>query len=236
MTTSTSPEIGVILSGAGPKDGSDLHESTLVLLALAQLGVSCAVYAPDVRLAEVDHTTGLPTGAERSVWKESARLVRGHVKDLSRAQGTDHEGWILPGGGGALNNLSDFASRGAQAAVVTKELNRVLREAFAARIPVGACGSAPVVVALVARGSSRRLRLTIGNDVELARTLEAMGHVHVAAGVEDVVVDGDRKLATTPAHQLDAPLDAVARGVHKMVKQVCDWSREELSAPRNAPR
>jgi enhancing lycopene biosynthesis protein 2 len=235
MTTATAPTIGVILSGAGHKDGSELHESVLVLLSLAQLGVGCTVYAPDIKLAEVDHTTGQPTGAERSVLKEAARIARGRIKDLARSQGTDHEGWILPGGGGATNNLSDFAARGANA-VVTKEVNRVLREAFAARIPVGACGNAPLVVALVARASSRRLRLTIGDDAELARMLEGMGHVHIAAAVDDIAIDGDRKIVTTPASMFDAPIDAVARGIHKMVKQVCDWSREELSAPRNAPR
>ena len=235
MTNSTTPSIGVILSGAGHKDGSELHESVLVLLSLAQLGVPSTIYAPDIKLAEIDHVTGLPTGAERSVLKESARIARGQIKDLARAQGTDHEGWILPGGAGAVNNLSDFAARGANA-VVTKEVNRVLREAFAARIPVGACCIAPMVVALVAKASSRRLRLTIGNDAELIRTLEGMGHVHIPVGAEDIVIDGDRKVVTTPAYMFDASIDAVARGIHKMVKQVCDWSREELSAPRNVPR
>jgi enhancing lycopene biosynthesis protein 2 len=229
------PTVGVILAGCGHLDGSDVADAVFVWWSLAQLGVDCTVYAPDLKFAEIDHATGEPTGAERSVLREAARLARGPVKDLARAQGTDHEGWILPGGGGAAKTLSDFAMRGASG-VATREVNRVLREAFAARIPVGASGIASMTVALVARASSRRLRLTLGDDVERARTLEGMGHVHIAVGVEDVVLDGDRKVATTPAGLAPAPLDVVARGIHKLVKHVVDWSREEISAPRNAPR
>jgi enhancing lycopene biosynthesis protein 2 len=229
------PTLGVILSGAGHLDGSDIHESVLVLLSLAQLGVRSVVYAPDLKFVEVDHATGETLGAERSVLREAARLARGPVVDLARAHGTDHEGWILPGGGGAAKTLSDFATRGS-AVVAAREVNRVLREAFAARIPVGACGIAAVVVAAVARASSRRLRLTLGEDVELGRLLEGMGHASIPVGVEDVVLDGERKVATTPAGMSDASLDTVALGIHRLVKHVADWSREEISAPRNAPR
>jgi enhancing lycopene biosynthesis protein 2 len=231
----TSLSLGIVLSGTGHLDGTDVEQSVLVQLALAGLGVPAQLYAPDLRFTELDHSTGQPTGAERQVLKEAARLSRGVVRDLATAKGTDHEGWILPGGGGATRNLCDFATKGA-AAAVNKEVNRVLREAFAARIPVGACGAAAIVVALVARGSSRRLRLTLGADPELARTLEGMGHTHAPAGALDVVVDTDRKIVTTPAGGADGAIDVIATGIHKMVKQVVDWSREELSAPRSAPR
>ncbi|MBM4283145.1 MAG: isoprenoid biosynthesis glyoxalase ElbB [Deltaproteobacteria bacterium] len=229
------PTLGVILSGAGHLDGSDVHETVLIQLSLAQLGVICMVYAPDLKHAEIDHATGEATGGERSVLREAARLARGPVKDLARAHGTDHEGWLLPGGGGAAKTLSDFAARGA-AGVANREVNRVLREAFAARIPVGASGVAALLVALVARASSRRLRLTLGDNIELARTVEGMGHAHITAGVQDVILDGERKVATTPAGLAHAPLDAVAGGLQRLVKHVVDWSREEISAPRNAPR
>lgn len=227
--------IGVILSGAGYLDGAEIQESVLVLLALAQQGVAARVYAPEIALKEVDHLKQEPTGAERSVLKEAARIARSQIHDLATAKGTDVDGWILPGGFGAVKNLCDFASKGAQA-TVNKDVNRVLRDAFAGRIPVGACCIAPVVLGLVARGSSSKLRLTIGDDRETAKALESMGHTHIDTPVTDVVMDLERKVVTTPAYMYDAAIDDVATGINKMVKQVVDWSREELSAPRNAPR
>ena len=227
--------IGVILSGAGYLDGSEISEAVLVLLALSTAGAEVHIYAPDIKLVEVDHLTKLPTGAERSVLKESARIARSRVTDLARAKGPDHEGWIIPGGFGAAKNLSDFASKGASG-TVNKEVNRVVREAFAARIPVGACCIAPVVVGLIAKGVSTKLNLTVGTDKETARTLQHMGHTHVDAAVTDIVLDRDRKVCTTPAYMYDdADIAAVSVGITKMVQQVVDWSREELSAPRMGP-
>ncbi|MDP2342592.1 MAG: isoprenoid biosynthesis glyoxalase ElbB [Deltaproteobacteria bacterium] len=227
--------IGVILSGAGYLDGAEIHESVLVLLSLAHHGSSAKIFAPDIVLKEVDHKAKTATGAERSVLKEAARIARSEIHDLASANGTDVEGWILPGGFGAAKNLSDFATKGAQA-TVNKEVNRVIRAAFAARIPVGACCIAPVVLGLIGKASSTKLKLTIGNDAETAKVLVGMGHVHVDKAVDEILVDADRKVVTTPAYMLDAAIDEVARGIDKMVKQVVDWSREELSAPRNAPR
>ncbi len=218
-----SKTIGVILSGAGFLDGAEIQEAVLALLAIDRAGAVARIYAPDVTLLEIDHRTGEPTGAERSVLAESARIARGKIGDLASVKGTDVDGWVLPGGYGAAKNLSDFASRGAQA-TVNKDVSRVLREALAAHIPVGACCIAPAVVAAAAKQASTRLRLTIGNDPDTAKQIASMGHTHVECPVDDVVIDGDRKVVTAPAYMLDAPISGVAAGITKMVDQVIAWA------------
>ena len=228
--------IGVILSGAGSLDGAEIQESVLVLLALSRHGSTVKIYAPDMRFAEINHVTRLASGVERNARIEAARIARSDVNDLAHAQGTDHEGWILPGGQGAAKNLSDFASKGASGSV-NRELSRVIREAFAARIPVGACGVAPAVLALIGKASSTKLKLTIGNDQETARLLSSMGHVHIDAAVTATVVDTERKVVTTPAYMYEhVGLSDVQVGIDKLVDQVVAWSQDELSAPRPSPR
>jgi enhancing lycopene biosynthesis protein 2 len=215
--------IGVILSGAGFLDGAEIHEAVLVLLAIDRAGAEAKVFAPKVQLAEVDHASGKPTGQERNVLVESARIARGKIADLAEARGSDVDGWILPGGYGAAKNLSDFATKGA-AATVNKEVARVLREALSAQIPVGACCIAPAVVAAAARQANAKLRLTIGNDPETAKQIAAMGHMHVECPVNEIVVDGDHKVVTAPAYMYDANISGVADGIDKMVKQVVAWA------------
>lgn len=226
--------IGVVLSGCGYLDGSETSEAVLVLLALSTEGVAAHVYAPDTALGEVDHLTGTPSGKERRVLVEAARIARGAVVDLATAKGTDHDGWVLPGGYGAAKNLSDFATKGT-AGSVNREVNRVLREALAARLPVGACCIAPAVLALIGKASSTKLKLTLGTDRDVAKLIQSMGHLHVDAGATEIVVDTDRKVVTTPAYMLDASLADIHTGIAAMVHQVVAWSREELSAPRHAP-
>jgi enhancing lycopene biosynthesis protein 2 len=216
-------QIGVILSGCGFLDGSEIHEAVLVLLAIDEAGAQARLFAPDVKLAEVNHRTGKATGKERSALEEAARLARGNIADLASVQGTDVDGWVLPGGYGAAKNLSDFADKGASA-TVNKDVSRVLREALAAHIPVGACCIAPAVVAAAAKQVNAKLRLTIGNDPDTAKQIAAMGHAHVVCPVDDAVTDADRKVVTAPAYMYDAPIAAVSRGIAKMVRQVVAWA------------
>lgn len=221
--TEGNKQIGVILSGSGYLDGSEIQEAVLALLAIDEAGATARVFAPDGKLAEVDHRSGKPTGRERSVLDEAARIARGQIADLASVKGSDVDGWVLPGGYGAAKNLSDFAAKGA-AATVNKEVGRVLREALAAHIPVGACCIAPAVLAAAAKQVNAKLRLTIGNDPETAKQIAAMGHAHVVCPVDDVVVDADRKVVTAPAYMYDASIAAVSRGIKKMVQQVVAWA------------
>ena len=215
--------IGVILSGAGFLDGAEIQEAVLALLAIDEAGAVARIFAPDMKLAEIDHKSGKATGHERNVLVESARIARGKIEDLAAVRASDLDGWVLPGGYGAAKNLSDFAHKGAQASV-NKDVGRVLREALAAHIPVGACCIAPAVVGAAAKQTSTHLRLTIGNDPDTAKQIAAMGHAHVECAVEDIVIDADRKVVTAPAYMLDASIAAVAKGIAKMVRQVIAWA------------
>lgn len=216
--------VGVILSGSGFLDGTEVQEAVLVLLALSRAGADVRIFAPDVKLQEVDHKTGVATGLERSVLAESARIARSQIADLASVAGSDVDAWVFPGGFGAAKNLSDFVTKGALA-TVNKDVGRVLREALSAQIPIAACCIAPAVLAAAAKQASTHLRLTIGNDKDTAKQIAAMGHIHVECPVDDIVLDKDRRVVTSPAYMYaDASIAAVANGIDKMVAQVLAWA------------
>lgn len=215
--------IGVILSGAGYLDGAEIHEAVLCLLALDEAGVDVKIFAPDVELAEVNHLTGEPTGEKRSVLLEAARIARGKISDIKDVKGTDLDGWVLPGGYGAAKNLCDFAEKGA-AATAHKEVARVVREALAAELPVGACCIAPALLAVITKSSGPHLKLTIGNDPDTAKALRSLGAEHVECAVSEVCVDADHRVVTAPAYMYDARISDVATGIRKMVQQVVEWA------------
>ncbi|MGA1524417.1 MAG: isoprenoid biosynthesis glyoxalase ElbB, partial [Planctomycetota bacterium] len=107
--------VGVVLSGCGFLDGSEIHESVLTLLHLDRAGADAVCFAPDRdQLHVVDHRTGEPVpGSSRNVLAESARIARGKIADLATADAAQLDALVLPGGFGAAKNLSDFASAGA---------------------------------------------------------------------------------------------------------------------------
>ncbi len=52
-------KIAVVLAGSGVYDGSEIHEATLTLLAIAEQGANYQCFAPDIPQAHVvNHLTG----------------------------------------------------------------------------------------------------------------------------------------------------------------------------------
>jgi len=215
--------IGVVLSGSGVFDGSEIHEAVICLLALDRAGVNIQYYAPNIELDEIDHATGEPTGAKRNVLTESARISRGNINDLAQAKGSDVNGWVFPGGYGAAKNLCNVATAGPDA-VTNAEVARVINEALENQVPVGACCIAPAMLASAVKGSGRSLRLTIGSDEGTAGAIEAMGSQHVNCSVDGIVEDGDNRVVTAPAYMCDASISEVAKGIEAMVNKVVSWA------------
>jgi len=210
--------VGVVLSGCGFKDGAEIHESVLTLLALDRAGCDIHCYAPDTeQAAVVDHQTGKKTGEHRNVLKEAARIARGQIEDLKRARAKDLDALVLPGGFGAAMNLCDFATKGADA-TVDLDLAALLRAMNDAGKPIGAICIAPGAVA-VALGD-RHPTLTIGNDPGTAKAIEACGARHQACPVDDCVVDAEHKIVSTPAYMLGPTIRHVAAGIERCVAEV----------------
>lgn len=218
--------VGVVLSGCGYLDGSEVHEAVLTLLHLDRAGVEVACFAPrGAQRHVVDHLTGEPVaGATRDVLQEAARIARGRIRELGKARAEDLDALILPGGYGAAKNLSDFATRGAEGEA-NPVLTRLLRAMHAAGKPIGVICIAPAVLAMALRGSSVPAKLTIGDDAGTASALGAMGCVHEACGVIDFVVDTANKIVSTPAYMFDARISDVSSGIEKLVGAVLELAR-----------
>ncbi|MBN2808343.1 MAG: isoprenoid biosynthesis glyoxalase ElbB [Deltaproteobacteria bacterium] len=211
-------KIGILLSGCGVKDGSEIHEAVLTMLALDRLGVERLCLAPNVAQSDVvNHFTGESASASRNVLVESARIARGEISDLAKVSASDMDALILPGGFGAAKNLCDFAVAGVRTEVYP-EVSRLLWEMHEAKKPIGAICIAPVVIARVFGGL--RPKVTIGNDLATAKILESFGAQHQECPVDDIVVDQENRLVTTPAYMLGPGLREIASGIEKLVHQI----------------
>jgi enhancing lycopene biosynthesis protein 2 len=216
-------KIGVILSGCGVFDGTEIHEAVLTLLSIEQAGATYQCLAPDRSLQVVDHLKKAPSGETRNVLVESARIARGDVKDLARVKGADFDAIVLPGGFGAAKNLCTFASEGAGCSV-DPEVARVLGEAHAARRPIGFICIAPAVAARVF-GATLHPVLTIGHDKGTAEAIEKMQARHQACDVKDLVVDEKNRILSTPAYMEGRSVVEVYTGIHKLVKKLVEMTR-----------
>lgn len=216
-----SKRVGVMLSGCGFLDGSEIHEAVLTLLHLDRAGAVAVCMAPRVAQADVvDHARGEPSAGEsRDALTEAARIARGKIREVAEVDAGELDAVILPGGYGAAKNLSTFASAGADAAV-DPDVQRLLRAMQAARKPIGVICIAPAVCAASFRGTEVHPTLTIGNDVGTAGALEAMGATHVETPVTGIAVDETNRIVSTPAYMYDARIADVSTGIEKLVESV----------------
>lgn len=216
-------KIGVILSGCGVNDGSEIHEAVLLLLAIDRAGAQAVCFAPDKPQADViDHFAGKPAAEKRNVLVEAARIARGKIRPLREARASELDAVALPGGFGAAKNLCTFAKDGPDCHV-DPDVRRFLVEARAAGKPIGAACIAPVILAKLF--GDAKPTLTIGNDAGTVKAIEAMGARHQIAPVTGVVVDQERRLATTPCYMYPARLSEIAEGMDKLVKAVLELAK-----------
>ncbi|STD30804.1 Sigma cross-reacting protein 27A [Edwardsiella tarda] len=214
--------VGVVLSGCGVFDGSEIHEAVLTLLALSRAGAQAVCLAPDREQTQViDHRSGEAVAERRNMLAEAARIARGEVTPLAQGDASQLDALIIPGGFGAAKNLSSLASDGA-ACWVDSDLQRLVRELHQAGKPLGFICIAP---ALLPKLLGAPVRVTIGNDAGTAAVIEAMGGQHVACPVDEIVVDTAQRVVTTPAYMLAGSITEAAQGIDKLVAQVLEMTR-----------
>lgn len=213
-----SKKVAVILSGCGVYDGAEIHESVFTLLAVAQAGASYTCFAPDIeQFHVVNHLTGEVADAEkRNVLVESARIARGDIMPLSECNAEEFDAVLLPGGFGVAKNLCSFATEGAQS-TVNEEVKRICMAFANAKKPAGYACIAPAVAASI---YGNGVKLTVGNDNATADALVALGGSHVDSLVDEVVVDANAKLVTTPAYMLADNIVDAHKSITKMVQTV----------------
>lgn len=211
-------KIGVVLSGCGVRDGSEIHEAVFALLAIDQAGCKAVCMAPDADFAVTDHLSMQETGEKRNILVESARIARGSIRNIKDVKAADLDGVVFPGGFGAAKNLCDFAVKGA-AASVNPEVSRLLKEMAAANKPIGVICIAPAMLA-AALGKELAPTVTIGNDAGTAAEINKTGAIHQECPVTGFVVDKKNKIVSTPAYMLANRISEAYEGIEKCVKEV----------------
>lgn len=209
-------KIGVVLSGCGVYDGSEIHEAVFTLLAVDRGGAEAVCIAPDMDLVEVNHLTGEATGAKRNVLVESARIARGKIRNLKEVKAADLDAIIFPGGYGAAKNLCNFAEKGAEA-TIHPDVANLLKEMAAAKKPICAICIAPALIAATL-GKEYAPQVTIGTDAGTAAAIGQTGSVHIECPVDEFVVDREHKIVSTPAYMLAEKISQAADGIAKAVR------------------
>jgi enhancing lycopene biosynthesis protein 2 len=227
--------VGLILAGCGYRDGSDVGEATIALLALDRMGADVVCAAPDQpQSVVVDHLNGESAPAKsprRAVLAEAARLTRARIIDIAKLGDRDIDALIIPGGQGVAFSLSSYGDKG-ELCEVNPDVARLLRAMLAAHKPIGVSSLAVILAARVL-GPVAGVRLTLGSKhPPAAKHAAVMGADMRPCTADDIVVDQKSRVISTPASIYDdAPLRQIALGMDKLVRTVVGLARDRSPRP-----
>lgn len=241
--------VGIILSGCGHRDGSDVAETMLAFLMLDRAGAKVVCAAPDRDQPEiVDHLKDAAAAAiatpsaeallqgTRNARVEAARLAPGEVLPLSALDPNRLEGLFIPSGRGVATTLSDYAQKGALCAV-DPDLARVMKALLGSKKPMGFLGLAAVLAARVL-GPVAGVRLTLGSKAVVAAKHAAVMGADVRPGaIDDVIADEKNRVYSTPGLEAEgARLAQVAKAIEKLSKMLVAGPRPQQQRPQMPSR
>ena len=210
-------KIGVVLSGCGVNDGSEIHEAVITMLELDRAGAEMVLMAPNIdQLHVINHATGEEMEDSRNVLIESARISRGNIEDIAGVTSDNLDALIFPGGFGVAKNLSDYAMAGMECSI-NPDVLRLSREVHNDGKPIGVICIAPAIMAKILAGDTE---LTIGFDEQTASDIDAMGAKHILCPVDEIVVDKEKKVVSTPAYMEAQSIKQAASGIEKLVAEI----------------
>jgi enhancing lycopene biosynthesis protein 2 len=227
--------VGVVLSGSGRADGSDVLEAALTLLVIERAGARAVCAAPDAEQAlVVDHLNRRPTRGSRNARVEAARIAPGPVLPLAELSADAIDALILPGGEGALGTLSDYDQKH-ELCQVNPDVARLLREMLQGHRPMGFIGASALLAARVL-GPAAGVRLTLGSKaVPAAKHAAVMGADVRPCQAGDVIVDQKARVSSTPGFfAAEARLADVARAIDRLVRGVLAAAKDRAPGAPDA--
>ena len=228
-----SKNIGVLLSGCGVYDGSEIHESVFTLLAIAENGGTSVCMAPSKDQHHVlDHTTGNEMNESRNVMVEAARIARGDIRDLVEINTAELDALIIPGGFGAAKNLTKWAFSGPEGEI-DPDVQKIIRDMIVAGKPVVGLCMGPTVIAKALEGTDVHAKLTVGTDSEsspyeiaaISEGMEAVGATSVMKSKSEISVDEDNLIITAPCYMMEANIVEVRSNIKQAIDKLFELLR-----------
>ena len=219
-------KIGVLLSGCGVYDGSEIQESVLTLLAIAENGhESVCISIDDNQHHVMNHITGEEMKESRNMLVESARIARGTVTEISKISPADIDALVIPGGFGNAKNFTSWAFDGPNGTIRT-DIKLLIVNMINVGKPIVALCVSPVVLAKAMEGSNIELNLTIGSTKsaspysisDFMEGMHATGASTSERELNEILIDTENKVITAPCYMMDANIVEV----HQNIKQAID--------------
>jgi enhancing lycopene biosynthesis protein 2 len=221
-------KIGVLLSGNGVFDGSEIHEAVLTLLAIDEHNAEAVCMAPDIDQYHVlNHVSGEEMKEKRNVLVESARIARGKIENLDFITHKDIDALVIPGGFGAAKNLTKLAFNGPDGDILPS-VKKLINDMITNKKPVCGLCMGPTVIAKALEGVSIKPVLTVGTVNEpspydiraICDGMEKTGTVISMKSIREIEIDLKNKIVTAPCYMMEASVKQIRENISLAISEL----------------
>jgi enhancing lycopene biosynthesis protein 2 len=218
-------KIGILLSGCGVYDGSEIQEAVLTMLAIEEIGAEYICIGIDAKQHHViNHLNGEEMKDERNMMEEAARISRGKIVDIRSVQPVDIDALVIPGGFGSAKNITNWAFNGSDG-VVLPEVKLLLVNLVNIGRPIVALCVSPIVLAKALEGSKIHAKMTMGTSKESSpydidsfnKGLTKIGVEPVLKSVREIEIDIENRIITAPCYMMDATILEVRHNIQQAI-------------------
>ncbi len=209
-------KFAVVLAGCGNKDGAEIQEAVLTLLAIDQEECSYQCFAPDVLQGRtLNFITNKSLKEKRNVLVESARIARIDIKPLDEFNANEFDIIVFPGGSGVAHNLCTYAKDGIEMTINVDVVNAIT-SMHQANKPIGALCISPVIVAKLIP----YVQVTFGKDEKANEAFSSIGVNAINSPANKIVIDEKNKVVTTPCYMQKTHIAHMFQGISRLVKEL----------------
>ena len=228
-------KIGVLLSGNGVYDGSEIHESVFTLLAVDENKGEAVCMAPNVDQHHVvNHISGNEMPEKRNVLVEAARIARGSISDLATITAAELDALVIPGGFGAAKNLTKWAFSGPDGEI-NADVKRIINECVSAKKPIVGLCMGPTVIAKALEEAGLREHLTVGTTEEaspyeidaISAGMEKTGAVAEMKTIREISIDTENKIITAPCYMMEGSITDVRNNIKQAIDELFEMLEAE---------
>lgn len=221
-------KIGILLSGCGVYDGTEIHEAVLTMLAIEEIGaesVCIGINSPQHHV--INHVTGDEMNESRNMLVEAARIARGNIVDIKTIQPADIDALVIPGGFGSAKNLTKWAFSGPDGEILP-EVKLLIVNMVNVGKPIAALCVSPVVIAKALEGSSIHPKMTVGTTEESSpydilsfnEGLVKTKAEPVMRTVREVEIDFENKIITAPCYMMEASILDIRKNIYTAIEAI----------------
>jgi enhancing lycopene biosynthesis protein 2 len=219
-------KIGILLSGCGVYDGSEIQETVLAMLAIQEVGAEYFCISIDKNQHHViNHLNGTEMAETRNMMIESARIARGNVKNINEVEIRDFDALVIPGGFGNAKNLSSWAFDGPKGTILP-EVKLLIVNCINAGRPIAALCVSPILIAKAMEDSGFQVELTLGNSADSSpynindfhASLKATGAKTFEKNIEGIQIDEKLKIVSAPCYMMEANILEIKNNIKQAIE------------------